>query len=69
MSLTLTRAELTALTGYVRAREQVAWVREHYGINAHLNAANEPIVVRAHLESAVKPVQNATSIKRVRTVV
>jgi hypothetical protein len=58
--------ELVAITGYRRPKDQVAWIREKYGIPAHVNAANEAIVVRAHLEGANKPVQNAGRVRTVR---
>lgn len=58
MRLTLTADELVNLTGFKRARNQVAWIREHYGIRAILNSLDEAIVVRAHLEAAARPEQN-----------
>lgn len=62
----LTQPELAAITGYKRARDQVAWVREKYGIVAHVNAANEAVVLRAHLEAARLP--SKPSEKAVRKV-
>jgi len=50
--LLLTPEELLAVSGYRRARDQVAWICEHYGIRAYVNAAGEAVVLRAHLEQA-----------------
>jgi hypothetical protein len=59
--------ELVDITGYRRPKDQVAWIREKYGIPAHVNAANEAIVVRAHLEAASSPAaQNAGRVRTVR---
>lgn len=67
--LRLTPAELYEVTGYKRPTEQVAWIRSHYGIHAHVNAANEAVVIRAHLEAAAAPGQNPRSVPAVRRVV
>lgn len=50
----LSPSELVAITGYRRARDQIAWIRDHYGINAYVNAQGEAVVLRAHLEAATK---------------
>jgi len=61
----LSYEELVSISGYKRPRDQAACVRDRYGIPAYVNAANEAIVIRAHLESANTIPQNG---KRVRTV-
>jgi hypothetical protein len=66
--LLLSAKELVALTGYRRPRDQVAWIVEHYGIRAYVNAANEAVVVRAHLETALQPPQNARRVRTIREV-
>ena len=66
--LLLTFAELVALSGYRRARDQVAWIAEHYGIRAYVNAANEAVVVRAHLEATTQPPVNQRKVRTVREV-
>lgn len=66
MNLVLAAAELVTLTGYKRARDQAAWIREHYGIRAVVNAMNECVVIRAHIEAAREPGQDARP--RVRIV-
>jgi hypothetical protein len=66
--LMLTPAELVALSGYRRPRDQVAWITEHYGIRAYVNAANEAVVIRAHLEAALQPPANARRVRTVREV-
>lgn len=53
----LSDAELVALTGYKTARNQAAFVRDTYRIPAAVNAANECVVVRAHLLAAGIPVR------------
>lgn len=63
----LTPAELVQITGYRRPRDQVAWVRDRYGIPAHLNAAGEAVVLRAHLEAASRPMQ-VKVVKQVRRI-
>jgi hypothetical protein len=64
----LTLAELVELTGYKRARDQAAYVREHYGIHAVVNAAGECVVVRAHLEAASRPAQTTPRHRPVKRV-
>ena len=66
--LLLTQAELVAVTGYRRPSDQVAWVTEHYGIRAYVNAANEAVVVRAHLEAAQQPPPKQGRVRTVREV-
>jgi hypothetical protein len=63
----LTQVELVMVTGYRRPRDQVAWIRDHYGIPAYVNASGEPVVLRAHLESATRPPQ-AKAVRQVRKV-
>ena len=53
----MTDEELRRLTGYQRARNQAAWIRDTYRIPASVNAANECIVVRAHLVAAGVPLK------------
>ena len=66
--LLLSPDELIAITGYRRARDQVAWIVEHYQVRAYVNAANEAVVVRAHLETALQPPANAQRVRTVRKV-
>lgn len=66
--LLLTPDELVGLSGYRRARDQVAWISEHYGIRAYVNAANEAVVIRAHLEAAMQPPTKASRVRTVREV-
>lgn len=61
-------AELLAITGYRRARDQIAWIRDHYGINAYVNAQGEAVVLRAHLEAASRPVAAKAQVRTVRRV-
>lgn len=63
----MSEAELERITGYRRPRDQVAWIREHYSVPAHVNAANEAVVFRAHLEAARTPEQNRKSVRTVRS--
>lgn len=65
-TLELSPHELVRITGCRRAKDQAAYVREHYGCPAHVNAANECIVIRAHLEAAREPAQNRPSVRQVR---
>jgi len=62
----LSPSELVAITGYRRARDQIAWIRDHYGIVAHLNAQGEAVVLRAHLEAASRPVAAKAQVRTVR---
>ncbi len=64
--LILTPDELVAITGYRRPRDQVAWMTEHYAIRAYVNAANEAVVVRTHLEAAREPVEKPHRVRLVR---
>jgi len=64
--LLLTPDELVAITGYRRPRDQVAWMTEHYAIRAYVNAANEAVVVRAHLEGAREPAEKSHRVRLVR---
>lgn len=66
--LQLTREELVRLTGRRRARAQAAWIRRHFaGCPVHLNAANECIVIRAHIESVREPMaHDRPPIRQVR---
>ena len=64
--LLLTPDELVAITGYRRPRDQVAWMTEHYAIRAYVNAANEAVVVRAHLEAAREPAGKPRRVRLVR---
>lgn len=66
-AMLLTDEELVRITGYRRARNQVAWVRDHYDIPAHLNAAGEPVVLKSHLEAANRPMQ-VKVVRQVRKV-
>jgi hypothetical protein len=66
VNLLLTSEELVAITGYRRARDQVAWIRDHYGIFAHVNAVGEAVVLRAHLQAANVPTQTVRSVRQVR---
>jgi ABC-type enterobactin transport system permease subunit len=66
--LTLTQAELVLVTGFKRPQDQVRFIRENYGIRAVVNGLNECIVVRAHLEAAARPEENATPRKRIRGI-
>lgn len=66
--LLLSSDELVALSGYRRPRDQVAWVTEHYGIRAYVNAANQAVVVRAHLETAQQPAAEGRRVRTVREV-
>ena len=67
-ALLLTPEELVALSGYRRPRDQIAWVAEHYGIRAYVNAANEAVVIRAHLEAALHPSPEGRRVRTVRGV-
>ena len=67
-SLLLTNDELVAITGYRRPRDQVAWITGHYAIGAYVNAANEAVVVRVHLESAHQPTEKSRKVRLVREV-
>lgn len=62
----LSEAELYDVTGYKRAGDQAALIREKYGIVAFVNAANEAVVIRAHLEAAKTPVQGQRPVRQVR---
>lgn len=68
LPLQLTPEELFRLTGRRRANQQATWIREHFaGCPAHVNAANECIVIRAHLEAAREPVaRDRPAVRQVR---
>lgn len=66
LRLHLTFAELVEVTGYRRASQQAAYIRRHYGCPAHVNAAGECVVIRAHLEAAREPEHNRPPIRQVR---
>lgn len=63
----LTAEELVQITGYRRPRDQVAWMRDRYGIPAYVNAAGEPVVLKAHLLAASRP-QQIKVVRQVRQV-
>lgn len=65
-TLELSRDELIRITGCKRPRDQAEWVSKHYGCRAYVNAANECIVIRAHLEAAREPEQTRPSVRQVR---
>ena len=66
LSLELTVTELVRVTGCKRARDQAEWIRNHYGIPAHVNSANEAIVIRAHIEALREPAETRRPVGRVR---
>jgi hypothetical protein len=69
MELLLTQDELVGLTGRRRARDQVIWIEEHYpDCPAHVNTANEAVVVRAHLERATARPQKTKAVRQVRNM-
>jgi hypothetical protein len=52
MSIFLSRDEIKDLTGYVRAADQVRWLKSHR-ITHLVNAAGIPIVSRATIENVL----------------
>jgi hypothetical protein len=66
--ITLSPEELHEITGYKRPRDQAAYIRETYGVRAVLNAQDECVVIRAHLESATAAVYKDAPKSRVRRV-
>lgn len=59
--------ELFAITGYRRATDQAAAIRDRYGIHAYVNKLGEAVVVRAHLEGAQRPLQNERPRKEIKS--
>ena len=63
----VTRQELEQITGRKWPRHQVAWITEHYpDCPAFVNAQNEAVIIRAHLERATTILEQPKS--RIRIV-